>query len=188
MTPNTRLHAPHRTSHPRPPPPRPPPRLGGKEMRRWDSEGGARARMGGFSNAPRCPASLTIRDSPALVRRESDGYPVRACRSTRRRPPIPPSSFPPRILRTPTSRPTLGLCPARPRPSLTPRPDTHSAPHAPAPSAPRSRPGPTRTYKTNPASCSQKKKKKGNEETSGGDSPPMQAPERGRHRRSCAKA
>ena len=46
----------------------------------------------------------------------------------RRRPPIPPSSFPPRILRTPTSRPTLGLCPARPRPfcpSLTPRPDTH---------------------------------------------------------------
>ena len=46
----------------------------------------------------------------------------------RRRPPIPPSSFPPRILRTPTSRPTLGLCPARPRPfcpSHTPRPDTH---------------------------------------------------------------
>jgi len=32
MTPNTRLHAPHRTSHPRPPPPRPPPRLGGKEF------------------------------------------------------------------------------------------------------------------------------------------------------------
>ena len=89
----------------------------------------------------------------------------------RRRPPIRPSSFPPRILRTPTSRPTLGLCPARSRPS-----------------APHTHPGPTCTYKTYPASCSQKKKKKGNEETSGGDSPPMQAPERGRHRRSCAKA
>ena len=37
MTPNTRLHAPHRTQHPRPPPPRPPPRLGGKETRRWNS-------------------------------------------------------------------------------------------------------------------------------------------------------
>ena len=88
--------------------------------------------MGGFSNASRCPAFLTFRDSPALPRRESDGYPVRACRSTRRRPPsrppMPPSSFPPRILRTPTSRPTLGLCPARPRPfcpSYTPRPDMH---------------------------------------------------------------
>ena len=33
--------------------------------------------MGGFSNAPRCPAFLTFRDSPALVRQESDGYPVR---------------------------------------------------------------------------------------------------------------
>ena len=46
----------------------------------------------------------------------------------RRRPPIRPSSFPPRILRTPTGRPTLGLCPARPRPfcpSHTPRPDMH---------------------------------------------------------------
>ena len=33
--------------------------------------------MGGFSNASRCPAFLTFRDSPALVRQESDGYPVR---------------------------------------------------------------------------------------------------------------
>ena len=33
--------------------------------------------MGGFSNAPRCPAFLTFRDSPALLRQESDGYPVR---------------------------------------------------------------------------------------------------------------
>ena len=33
--------------------------------------------MGGFSCAPRCPAFLTFRDSPALVRQESDGYPVR---------------------------------------------------------------------------------------------------------------
>ena len=94
MTPNTRLHAPHRTSHPRPPPPRPPPRLGGKEMRRWDSEGGAQTRMGGFVDASRCPASLTFRDSPALVRQESDGYPVRpaACYSDADRPFSPPRS------------------------------------------------------------------------------------------------
>ena len=170
MTPNTRLHAPHRTSHPRPPP-RPPPRLGGKEMRRWDSEGGVRARMGGFSNAPRCPASLTFRDSPALLRRESDGYPVRACCSTRRRPPIPPSSFPPRILRTPTSRPTLGLCPARPRPfcpSLTPRPDTHI----------QDKPGVLLSKEKKNVLLS-KEKKNGKEETSGGDSPPMQHPREG---------
>ena len=172
MTPNTRLHAPHRTSHPRPPPPRPPPRLGGKEMRRWDSEGGAQTRMGGFVDASRCPAFLTFRDSPALVRQESDGYPVRpaACYSDADRPFSPPRS---------------------PLECSGPRQAARrwaSATHAPAPSAPRSHPGPTRTYKTNPASCSQKKKKKGNEETSGGDSPPMQAPERGRHRRSCAKA
>ena len=36
--------------------------------------------MGGFSCAPRCPAFLTFRDSPALLRQESGGYPVRpAC-------------------------------------------------------------------------------------------------------------
>ena len=48
MTPNTRLHTPHRTPHPAPAAP-PPPRLGGKDMRRcrWDSEGGAQTRMGG---------------------------------------------------------------------------------------------------------------------------------------------
>ena len=40
MTPNTRLHTPHRTPHPAPAAP-PPPRLGGKDMRRWDSDGGA---------------------------------------------------------------------------------------------------------------------------------------------------
>lgn len=61
MTPNTRLHAPHRTSHPRPPPPRPPPRLGGKEMRRWDSEGGAQTRTevkkGGGGHAARLPGT-----------------------------------------------------------------------------------------------------------------------------------
>ena len=73
---------------------RPLPRPGGKEMRRWDSKGGAQTRMGGFSCAPRCPAFLTFRDSPALVRQESDGYPVRACCSTRRRPPIPPPRSP----------------------------------------------------------------------------------------------
>ena len=51
---------------------RPLPRPGGKEMRRWDSKGGAQTRMGGFSCAPRCPASLTFRDSPALLRQEGD--------------------------------------------------------------------------------------------------------------------
>ena len=50
--------------------------------------------MGGFSNAPRCPASLTFRDSPALVRQESDGYPVRpvASYSIADRPFPPPRS------------------------------------------------------------------------------------------------
>ena len=38
--------------------------------------------MGGFNDAPRCPASLTFRDSPALLRQESDGYPVRPVAST----------------------------------------------------------------------------------------------------------
>ena len=162
MTPNTRLHAPHRTSHPRPPPPRPPPRLGGKGMRRWNSpKEEPQTRMGGFSCAPRCPASLTFRDSPALVRQESDGYPVRPGAAT----PTPTSHSP--LLdpssnsSAPTSRPTLGLRPARPCPSP---PRAHI---------------PTRTYKTNPASCSQKKRKNGKEETSGGDSPPMQHPREG---------
>ena len=165
MTPNTRLHAPHRTSHPRPPPPRPPPRLGGKEMRRWNSpKEEAQTRMGGFNDAPRCPASLTFRDSPALVRQESDGYPVRPAAST----PTPTAHSP---LLVPASN-----SPAGPRQAAR---RWASAPHAPAPSAPRSHPGPTRTYKTNPASCSQKKRKNGKEETSGGDSPPMQHPREG---------
>ena len=128
MTPNTRLHAPHRTSHPRPPPPRPPPRLGGKEMRRWDSEGGVRARMGGFSNASRCPAFLTFRDSPALSRRESDGYPVRACCSTPTPTAHSPLLVPPSNAPDPDKPPDVGplprslppLCP-----SHTPRPDMH---------------------------------------------------------------
>ena len=149
-------HTPHRTARPPAAPPRRERDEGMRQRRRSPT------RMGGFSCASRCPAFLTFRDSPALSRRESDGYPVRACCSTRRRPPIPPSSFPPRMLRTPTSRPTLGLCPARSRPS-----------------APHTHPGPTCTYKTNPASCSQKKRKNGKEETSGGDSPPMQHPREG---------
>ena len=138
-------------------------RPGGKEMRRWDSKGGVRARMGGFSNASRCPAFLTFRDSPALSRQESDGYPVRPVAST----PTPTAHSPP---------------PRSPLEFSGPRQAARrwaSAPHAPAPSAPRSHPGPTRTYKTNPASCSQKKRKNGKEETSGGDSPPMQHPREG---------
>ena len=48
--------------------------------------------MGGFNDAPRCPAFLTFRDSPALVRQESDGYPVRPVAST----PTPTAHSPPR--------------------------------------------------------------------------------------------
>ena len=50
--------------------------------------------MGGFSCAPRCPAFLTFRDSPALSRQESDGYPVRpaACYPDADRPFPPPRS------------------------------------------------------------------------------------------------
>ena len=85
--------------------------------------------MGGFSNAPRCPASLTFRDSPALLRRESDGYPVRACCST----PTPTAHSPLLVPASNSPDPdkpldVMGLCPARPRPfcpSHTPRPDTH---------------------------------------------------------------
>ena len=51
MTPNTRLHAPHRTPHPAPAAP-PPPRLGGKDMyeemgqRRWKGVVAAPATLG----------------------------------------------------------------------------------------------------------------------------------------------
>ena len=114
-------------------------------------------RMGGFSCAPRCPAFLTFRDSPALLRQESDGYPVRpvASYSIADRP-FPPPRSPPEFF-GPDKPPDVGPPPCTPLPLA----------------APRTHPGPTRTYKTNPASCSQKKKKNGKEETSGGDSLPM---------------
>ena len=125
--------------------------------------------MGGFSNAPRCPAFLTFRDSPALVRQESDGYPVRpaACYSDADRPSRLPFPNP--------DEPMIKPLPARPEPlpPLPPPPHTHTRTHRRRASAAQRH------------TCS-KEKKKGNEETSGGDSPPMQAPERGRHRRSCA--
>merc|ERR1711965_752676 len=129
MTPNTRLHAPHHTQHPRPPP-RPPPRLGGKETRRWNSpKEEPQTRMGGFSNAPRCPAFLTFRDSPALSRQESDGYtPYALPLLPQRRPPIPPSSIPPRILRPRQAARRWASAlhaPAPLRPAHTPWPDTH---------------------------------------------------------------
>ena len=85
--------------------------------------------MGGVSNAPRCPAFLTFRDSPALSRQESGGYPVRPVAST----PTPTAHSP--LLVPPSNSPdpdkpldVVGLCPARPRPfcpSHTPRPDMH---------------------------------------------------------------
>ena len=44
-------------------------------------------------------------------------------------------------------------------------PDVGPPPRTPLPlSAPRTHPGPTRTYKTSPASCSRKKRKNGKEE------------------------
>ena len=165
MTPDTPLHAPHRTTHPPPPPPRPPPRLGGKEMRRWNSpKEEAQTRMGGFSNAPRCPAFLTFRDSPALSRQESDGYPVRpaACYSDADRP--FPSPLPPLRIRRPRQAARRWA----------------SALHAPAPLRSPSRAHtPTRTYKTNPASCSQKKRKKWEGGDQRGRLPAYATPQRG---------
>ena len=84
--------------------------------------------MGGFSCAPRCPAFLTFRDSPALVRQESGGYPVRPVASTptptAHSPPlVPPSNAPaPDKLSDvgPLPRTLPPLCP-----SHTPRPDMH---------------------------------------------------------------
>ena len=131
MTPNTRLHAPHRTSHPRPPPPRPPPRLGGKEMRRWDSpKEEAQARMGGFNDAPRCPASLTFRDSPALLRQESDGYPVRpaACYPFADRPSPLPFPDPDEPMTVASALRPRALPPPEPPPPPPP-PHTHTHTH-----------------------------------------------------------
>ena len=84
--------------------------------------------MGGFSNAPRCPAFLTFRDSPALLRRESDGYPVRPAASTPTPTAQSPLLVPPSNAPDPDKPPDVGplprtlppLCP-----SHTPRPDTH---------------------------------------------------------------
>ena len=83
--------------------------------------------MGGFSNAPRCPASLTFRDSPALARQESDGYPVRpaACYSDADCPLPPP--LPPFEFVGPDKLPDVGPPPRTPLPLPAPRthPDTH---------------------------------------------------------------
>ena len=84
--------------------------------------------MGGFSNASRCPASLTFRDSPALVRQESDGYPVRPAAATPTPTAHSPLLVPPSNSPDPDKPPDVGplprtlppLCP-----SHTPRPDMH---------------------------------------------------------------
>ena len=76
--------------------------------------------MGGFSCAPRCPAFLTFRDSPALSRQESDGYPVR-----------PASCYPDADRPSPPLRSPLEF--SGPRQAAR---RWASAPHAPAPSAP----------------------------------------------------
>ena len=85
--------------------------------------------MGGFSNAPRCPASLTFRDSPALSRQESVTTTTYARLHHTPSPTahspllVPPSNSP-----DPDKPPDVGplprtlppLCP-----SHTPRPDMH---------------------------------------------------------------
>ena len=170
MTPNTRLHAPHRTSHPRPPPPRPPPRLGGKEMRRQDSKGGAQARMGGFSCAPRCPAFLTFRDSPALVRQESDGYPVRPGAATPTPTAPSPLLVPPSNAPDPDKPPDVGPLP-RTLPPLLPLTHTQAR-HA-------------HTRQTRRPAL--KRKEKMGRRRPAGETPRLcNTPERGCHRRSCA--
>ena len=101
--------------------------------------------MGGFSNASRCPAFLTFRDSPALSRRESDGYPVRPAAST----PTPTAHSP--LLVPPSNSPD----PDKP-------PDVGPLPRTPPPLLPLARtPARHAHTRTNPASCSQKKRKKG---------------------------
>ena len=146
------------------------PRPGGKEMRRWDSKGGAQARMGGFSNAPRCPASLTFRDSPALVRQESDGYPVRpaACYSDADRP------FPP---------------PRSPLECSGPRQAARrwaSAPHAPAP-LPLTHTQARHAHTRQTRRPALKRKEKMGRRRPAGETPRLcNTPERGCHRRSCA--
>ena len=89
--------------------------------------------MGGFVDrcAPRCPAFLTFRDSPALVRQESGGYPVRpACYD-----PLAdrPSPLPFSNLDEPM---TVASALAAARPRAPPPPHTHT--HTAAARAPRS--------------------------------------------------
>ena len=100
--------------------------------------------MGGFSNASRCPAFLTFRDSPALVRQESDGYPVRpaGCYPDADRPCPPPRSL--LEFFGPDKPPDVGPPPCTPLPLA----------------APRTHPGPTRTYKDKPGVLLSKEKEK----------------------------
>ena len=74
--------------------------------------------MGGFSCAPRCPAFLTFRDSPALLRQESDGYPVRTCRSTPTPTAHSPLLVPPSNSPDPDKPPDVGPLPRTPPPLL----------------------------------------------------------------------
>ena len=106
-------HTPRRTARPPTAPPR----------RERDEEMGqqrrSQTRMGGFSCAPRCPAFLTFRDSPALLRQESDGYPVRPVASTptptaRSTLLVPPSNSP-----DPDKPPDVGPLPRTPPPLLS---------------------------------------------------------------------
>ena len=74
--------------------------------------------MGGFSNAPRCPAFLTFRDSPALSRQESDGYPVRPVASTPTPTAHSPLLVPPSNSPDPDKPPDVGPLPRTPPPLL----------------------------------------------------------------------
>ena len=74
--------------------------------------------------ASRCPAS---RDSPALSRQESDGYPVRACCSTPTPTAHSPLLVPPSNSPDPDKPPDVRPPPRTPLPLSAPRthPDTH---------------------------------------------------------------
>ena len=117
-------HTPRRTARPPTAPPR----------RERDEEMGqqrrSQTRMGGFSYASRCPAFLTFRDSPALSRQESDGYPVRPVAHTPTPTAHPPLLVPPSNSPDPDKPPDVGPLPRTPPPLLplahTPARHAHS--------------------------------------------------------------
>ena len=150
-------HTPHRTARPPTAPPR----------RERDEEMGQQRRsLKTYGRVQLCVTLPGVSHFPGQPRPFEaggcDDYPVRLPLLPQRRPPIPPSSFPPRIL--------------RPRQAVR---RWASAPHAPAPFCPAYTPRPDTHIQDKPGVLLSKEKKNGKEETSGGDSPPMQHPRKG---------